>query len=102
MSDDSYIGALRGALRTFRTLATMFGRLDRELEEAWNSQDVEWALALEQIAAEYADRRKPLAKSLLSATSLLEEASGRLPNPRWVTPPWVLREWEKICGRQEP
>ena len=33
---------------------------------------------------------------------LLEEASGRLPNPRWVTPPWVLREWETICDWVEP
>ena len=101
MPDDSYIGALRGALRTFRTLATMFGRLDQEIEEAWAAHDVEQALYLEKILAEYADRRRPLAKSLLSAISLLEEASGRLPNPRWVTPPWVLREWEAICHRWE-
>ena len=101
MPDDSYIGALRGALRTFRTLATMFGRLDREIEEAWDSHDVEQALYLEKISAEYADRRRPLAKSLLSAISLLEEASGRLPNPRWVSPLWLLQGWEAICGRQE-
>ena len=102
MPDETYIGALRGALRTFRTLATMFGRLDRELEEAWAAHDVEQALYLEKISTEDADRRRPLAKSLLSAISLLEEAVGSLPNPRWVTPPWVLRQWEAMCDWVEP
>jgi len=102
MPDDPYIGALRGALRTFRTLTTMFGRLDREIEEAWDSHDVEWALSLEQLLAEYADRRRPLAKSLLLAAMRLEEAGAKVPNPRWVTPPWVLREWEAMCDQQTP
>jgi len=72
VSDETYIGALRGALRTLRTIATMLGRLDEELQESWDAHNVEWALALEQILAEHEDRRRPLAKSLLLTTSLLE------------------------------
>ena len=101
MPDNSYIGALRGALRTFRTLATMFGRLDQEIEEAWAAHDVEQALYLEKISAQYADRRRPLARSLFSATTLLQKAGASVPNPRWVPPLWLQGAWEAICGGQE-
>jgi hypothetical protein len=49
VSDETYIGALRSALRTFRTLATMLGRLDQEIEDSWDAQDVERAMYLEQV-----------------------------------------------------
>ena len=101
MPDETYIDALRAALRTFRTLATKLGRLDQELEESWDAHDVEWALVLQQILAEHADRRRSLVKSLLLAAMRLEEAGARVPNPRWRPPPWVLREWEAMCGRGE-
>jgi uncharacterized membrane protein YcjF (UPF0283 family) len=102
MSDDTYIGALRGALRTFRTAATVFGRLDREIEAAWDAHDVERAVYLEEVSAGYAKERRRLAHSLLLATARLEDAGATVPNPRWVRPPWLRREWEAICGREDP
>jgi len=101
MSDDTYIAALRSALRTFRTLATMLGRLDQEIEESWNAHDVEWALVLQQILADCVKERRRLARSLLLAEMQLQEAGARVPNPRWVPPLWLLQEWEAICGREE-
>ena len=102
MPDDTYVSAVRGALRIFRTAVTMLGRLDREIEAAWEAHNVERALYLEQVAADYAKERRRLAHSLLLATTLLQEAGARVPNPRWVPPPWVWREWQAICGHVEP
>ena len=102
MPDETYIDALRASLRTFRTLATKLGRLDREIEEAWNAHDVEWALTLHQISADFEETRRRLAYSLLLATRRLEEAGARVPNPHWVPPPWLLQEWEAICYWVEP
>ena len=101
MPDETYIGALCGALRAFRTAATLLGQLDRRIEEAYDAHDVEEALGWERISALYAKERRRLARSLLIAATRLEEAGSKVPNPCWRPPPWVLQEWEAICGREE-
>jgi len=102
VGEETYIGALKASLRTFRTAASMFGRLDREIEEAWDSGNVEWALSLEKLAVEYKEHRRRIAWSLYLATVRLQQAGAKIPNPRWKPPPWLLLEWEAMVDSAQP
>lgn len=88
--DETYMDALRHALKTFITAATLLGQVDQRIEEACNARDVEKALYWEQLLPRYADDQRELAYFLLLlalVTSRLEEVVGRALQPWWVALP---------------
>jgi hypothetical protein len=100
MGDDTYMGALREALKTFRTTATEFGYLENRMKEARDCQDDKESQYWEEVWQKYASDRLGIVLALLRTMSLFEQAGGRIPNPRWKTPAWVYEEWRTVfAGR---
>ena len=87
--DETYMDALRHALKTFITAPTLLGQVDQRTEEACNAHDVEKALYWEQLLPRYADDQRELVYFLLLlalVTSRLEEVVGRALRSCWVAP----------------
>lgn len=88
--DETHMDALRHALETFITAATLLGQVDQRIEEACNAHDVDKALYWEQLLPRYADDQRELEYFLLLlalVTSRLEEVVGRALQPCWVAAP---------------
>ena len=88
----SNIDVLRSQLRRLRAKATRLGEIDRRIEEAYDTHDVDQALYWERIAASYVSNRSELARQLLDTQHAIVETGTPVPNPFWVEPPWVEHE----------
>jgi len=91
--DKDDVDALRRHLGRLRAKATKLGEIDRRIEEAYDTHDVDQALYLERVSASYVKNRRELAKRLMDMEHCLVEAEADIPNPNWTTPPWLLQEW---------
>jgi len=91
--DKDDVDALRRQLRRLRTKATKLGEIDRRIEEAYDTHDVDQALYWERVSASYVKNRRELATRLLDTEHNLIEVGADVPNPNWITPTWVLGEW---------
>ena len=91
--DKANIDVLRIKLRRLRVKATRLGTIDHMIEEAYDNLDVDCALYWERVAAGYVKNRKKLAKRLMDTEYAIVEAGVDVPNPNWISPPWLLQEW---------
>jgi len=91
--DKDDVDALRRHLGRLRAKATKLGEIDRRIEEAYDTHDVDQALYLKRVSASYVKNRRELAKRLMDMEHCLVEAEADIPNPNWTAPPWLLQEW---------